>query len=386
MTTKQPSVAIISVQGDLEAQSPKPTEINYFKELNGLRALAVGLVLFHHYFSQNIAHKLRLGAMGVDIFFVLSGFLITNILMSYRQEKTFGRSLKVFYTRRALRIFPLYYLYLGLVLLLFADTINKTGLLWALFYAVNFYVVSGHLPDIVYGHFWSLAVEEQFYFFWPLVILLTSRKWLKPVIIFSIVSSFLFSLASSLILGLKYTPWLHTFSCVQALGLGGLLSILRRENASQLNFIRQYNTAIVFLSLVCFTLSVWISSVGTDVFSLIRLSSGILTFALITRLTEKKSGTRDIFRRTMNWSWMQFVGKISYGIYVYHVLVQQLLEKPMHDWFFTLNPNDGTAVSFIKTHTYIVTMPLYIVLTFLISWFSFTLIEMPFTKFKRHYT
>lgn len=148
--------------------------------LDGIRGIAILLVMTIHYFNDpqpgldNLVHKVTDGGwMGVDLFFVLSGFLITGILLDANGGAHYFIS---FYGRRALRIFPLYYLYLVLLWAVFG--IATTWPYWT--YLLNIQIaINGQWPAIPYvAHLWSLAIEEQFYLLWPLVVLLCSRRTL----------------------------------------------------------------------------------------------------------------------------------------------------------------------------------------------------------------
>jgi len=164
--------------------------------LDGLRGVAILLVLFLHFIiGQGVPAPsvlvdwwfigiVRAGWMGVDLFFVLSGFLITGILLDTKGSRHYFRQ---FYTRRVLRIFPLYYgsLVLFLILLptLFPDDQVLHDLhadaVWFWTYLYNVKVAAaGFTPSSALGHFWSLAVEEQFYLIWPIVVLCLGRRHL----------------------------------------------------------------------------------------------------------------------------------------------------------------------------------------------------------------
>jgi peptidoglycan/LPS O-acetylase OafA/YrhL len=140
--------------------------------LDGLRTLAVMMVLLGH------GTVLAMGWIGVQIFFVLSGFLITRVLLADRAATSgFGAYLGRFYTRRALRIFPIYYVYLlalTLAVALLPSLAALSGRLLAGYgYVINFYALTaGYFPSRYTDHLWSLAVEEQFYLVWPLLIAL----------------------------------------------------------------------------------------------------------------------------------------------------------------------------------------------------------------------
>lgn len=169
-------------------------------ELDGLRALAISLVVAVHFFvpepnswlSKPVHFLLSMGWLGVDLFFVLSGYLITGILLRQRQHPRYFRE---FYFRRAMRIFPIYYLILGLGLLQVGvvhgwDAVRLDELLALLSYTQNWWIALQQ-TDVLYqtdplwhfsGHLWSLSIEEQFYVFWPLLVLVLARpgfsRWL----------------------------------------------------------------------------------------------------------------------------------------------------------------------------------------------------------------
>lgn len=165
--------------------------------LDGIRGLAIALVLYHHFVIYSALspevrldyHLFRIGTsawLGVDLFFVLSGFLITGILYDAKKSQHYFRN---FYARRALRIFPLYYTFLVGVFLflpLFLEPAAKgaltDGQLWYWTYTSNIDVAIDRWQKPLHlGHFWSLAVEEQFYLIWPVVVLAFSRSALLRI-------------------------------------------------------------------------------------------------------------------------------------------------------------------------------------------------------------
>ena len=164
-------------------------ERGFIAELDGLRGIAILLVMVHRFWPRSdaglAAELAGTGWIGVDLFFVISGFLITGILLDTRGERTYFRN---FYVRRVLRIFPLYYLFVGTILLVFWSNPsfrNEAGSpLWYLFYL-------GNMPEGVLGHdvpywlgpVWSLAIEEQFYLTFPWLVALVSRKRLIHILV-----------------------------------------------------------------------------------------------------------------------------------------------------------------------------------------------------------
>src|SRR6188474_573227 len=151
-------------------------------QLDGLRTLAVTAVAVSHWTPDFLVGIVPWGT-GVQLFFVLSGFLITGILLRSRPTDhgvPLSNALRVFYARRFLRIFPLYYGVLVLCLLLGAGTIYQTWP-WHFSYVTNFYYWRyGHGDEVSdpFLHFWSLSVEEQFYLMWPLIVLVASPRTL----------------------------------------------------------------------------------------------------------------------------------------------------------------------------------------------------------------
>src|SRR5262249_12031366 len=125
--------------------------------------------------------------LGVETFFVLSGFLITGILLDNRSQELRSLVLKQFYIRRFLRIFPVFYVVLSVALLMDATGIRSTWM-WHAGYVSNIYFyLHGWLGSL--SHFWSLAVEEQFYIVWPLFILVIPSRWLAPGILLTMLAA-----------------------------------------------------------------------------------------------------------------------------------------------------------------------------------------------------
>jgi len=156
--------------------------------LDGLLTFAVLAVILHHNGPHDIAYSFNPGGLGVRLFFVLSGFLITGILLEARGaggRTGRGQVLRAFYVRRALRILPAFYAVLALGMVL--EPQIRRDWLWHATYQTNHYTaVLGHWPRAI-SHAWSLAVEEQFYLAWPLVVLFTPQRWVGRAIVTSFV-------------------------------------------------------------------------------------------------------------------------------------------------------------------------------------------------------
>lgn len=197
---------------------------------------------------------LDLGSIGVNLFFVLSGFLITGILLeSKKANETKSIVLKFFYIRRSLRIFPIYYLVILLLLLFHNNTGTniRSTFPYFLSYTQNFYFFSINAWDGPLSHLWSLAVEEQFYLIWPWVILFLNKKYLCQTIgVFISIGVF-----SQYIFRGHYLGNLLTVSCFDSFGLGALLSWLTIYGAKYLNKVYDWIKACAIVSIVVLILS-----------------------------------------------------------------------------------------------------------------------------------
>jgi peptidoglycan/LPS O-acetylase OafA/YrhL len=292
--------------------------IKYIPGLNGIRAIAVLLVIISHRFPKDhFIHVFPLGSYGVDIFFVLSGFLISRSLfyqIKKNDEHTLSRLkiVKNFFFRRILRIFPIYYLLLIFLFLTGGIIGNefKSNILWYVFYGVNYLNYYENKWFGALGHFWSLSVEEQFYIFWPLLLLFVFKKRILYLIFFMI------------IIGTIYPFFLDgktsvlTLSCVNAFGIGALLAyfeIIKPNYKSLFNTILR----IVFfpiLVLICINKMVVLIPYFSDRLAISILAVSVIGFCryrskhvLVTQILENKT--------------LNFIGIISYGIYLYHNVV-----------------------------------------------------------------
>lgn len=202
----------------------------YMPALDGLRGVAVLAVLASHWIPQ--ANRFgHVGLAGVYVFFVLSGFLITSLLLDARDAReagavTLGAALRSFFGRRLLRIFPAYYFALiGSVLVW--PKMFSADLPWNLAYLGNMRaVLLGKTTSI--NHFWSLAVEEQFYLFWPFVVMLVPRRDLFKVVTLAVVISPVWRCVA---IAMSWRHIVYTYpvwSNLDSIGLGALLAVGRR--------------------------------------------------------------------------------------------------------------------------------------------------------------
>ena len=302
--------------------------------LDGVRGVAAGLIFVYHYGGgaksqslplRTIGNLLHFGWIGVSLFFVLSGFLISGILWDGYQKPGWWRR---FYVRRSLRIFPLYYLAIGIAAgfwLLMGVPASQLGELWTYVLYLRdvptFFSRLSILPtSIEIGHFWSLAVEEQFYLFWPFVLALVAgkRQGAKRLIL----ALWLISLAwRAAAVGLHSSEWGSHFLVGRAgeLFAGAYLAMVVRGEAPErqrlfrvLPYVFGCSLALLVL-LSIFSPNYEISSPWWCTCGLALLS---ICFASMIGLALRQGIIQSIFQtRLLRW-----LGKISYGIYVYHLL------------------------------------------------------------------
>jgi peptidoglycan/LPS O-acetylase OafA/YrhL len=310
------------------------TPLGYVRQLDGVRAVAVILVIISHWFPGDIVGKFGLGAIGVDIFFVLSGFLITRILiverLNYELNPTANSRLKVirnFMVRRSLRIFPIYYLLLVLLIIFKDQFPNPVSLDWEwyFFYLQNIlFYINQAWPGGKLSHLWSLAVEEQFYLFWPWLILFVSHKWLLKIML----SFFFIGIACIYLLPVLkpgYNADLLTPSCMQAFAAGGILAYC---HIFKKNIFSSYNRVFGVLGLLAFgILALGHVGVLPSIVDLRTLVS-MITVGLISSLLYHPNAL--LYKWILGNKPIVFIGKISYGVYLFHNFVPLLVNSLFH--------------------------------------------------------
>jgi peptidoglycan/LPS O-acetylase OafA/YrhL len=306
----------------------------HIKSLDGLRGLAFLLIFYHHYALSTHATQVwvkvaaYLGGgcwVGVDFFFVLSGFLITGILLDSREAPRYFTN---FYARRALRIFPLYYTVLAVLLVLtpWLHLQWHLGHIAYLFYAQNIaFIANPDLawlhPAVSFLHLWSLAVEEQFYLLWPLVVMVAaSRRRLAWVCCGLSLGALL--LRVCLLLWLPRSEayeWCYTQLPTHMDGLlyGALAAILVR--ALPLEQVLRWARKILAYALGGMALVLALG--GIDFHSMAMALAGYpvvaAIFACVVLLALKPGSPVNRFG---NLRPLRFIGRYSYGMYVYHLL------------------------------------------------------------------
>jgi len=295
--------------------------------LNGLRGIAILLVLLYHNFAYfQITY---FGWVGVDLFFVLSGFLITRILLSAKESDHYFKN---FYIRRALRIFPLYYL--SILIFLFIEHALPLPATMSFSNHLDFYL--SYFQNLLYfqksdqplghsilNHLWSLSVEEHFYILWPwFVFYLTEKQLVRTGVIIIIASKLL-----SLILLKQGMSWVtvYTFSFVrfETLMMGALLAILI---SYRVNLIEKYTkwifalSGILILAFLGYYIAVTrsLSILNPDECVFMSQSFILTTIALFFSSVLVFALADNKFEKLLSSNTLIFLGKYSYGIYIFH--------------------------------------------------------------------
>lgn len=293
----------------------------YMPQLDSLRAFAVIAVMFQHFYGSAVGINLPIGEWGVQLFFVLSGFLITGILLNCRENAESGLStpkfqLRQFYIRRALRIWPLFYtVVLGAALIGIRPL--REDLFWHLTYTSNILVaLKGNWIGPA-SHLWSLAVEEQFYLVWPWLILWLPTKYLRPAILIAIAVAPLYKVIGYAA-GLGPIPlFVLAIACLDALGLGALLALYRKQQPTAFEDLtrdERYNW-FGFATFFCALLSClfWQSHFFVQVAGSLAVT---LFFAWL--IHRAAIGFKGAAGRLLCWKPLLYLGQISYGLYVFH--------------------------------------------------------------------
>lgn len=361
----------------------------YMPQLDALRAFAVIAVLVAHYchFVTPLARTPHWGRWGVQLFFVLSGFLITAILMRMRskierRDLTFKTGLWHFYGRRYLRLAPIYYL--TLIVLVFINPNLREYLWWYMTYLQNFLFVKMGSTDMTpmpaLNHFWTLAVEEQFYLIWPFLIIFTPRRWLVTVIVAAVCCVMPFKLFM-FALGQDISIKVLMPAQVELLGMGSLLAALHFGSVDGPARAARLVRWIFWPGLILFalyTVARYLELVYGEAFPFgdrpALLLTGPASAMLFTCLIYRAArGFTGITGAVLRLPLLIYIGKISYGMYVYHYIVAFAFER-------YLLPALGVPLPEGNFHRF----ALYTSGTILVSMASWHAIEFPLSRLKKY--
>ena len=296
-------------------------------------ALAALVVITHH-FPPVLLPGMDLGRIGVTLFFVLSGFLISRILLTLRESPPGvprSEAFRIFYARRALRILPLYYAVLLATTLL--DSRMQKAFTWHAFYLSNIKIsYDGTINAIPMNHFWSLAVEEQFYLVWPALLLLLPRALIPRALAALVAIGPISRLALWYSNGIYETAMFFSTSSLDALGLGAMLAWIRwshgvREEGSGNAYPNLAAIAgisgVLIITIYKFASTIIPSPFWTVAMyvAVVPLGWALISFWLVARAS---SGFRGNVGRLLAFRPLVWLGLVSYGLYVYHPLIPRL--------------------------------------------------------------
>lgn len=347
--------------------------MTYFKNLDGVRAIAALMVMIYHFCNGLMTTSQRgewwlkgvvFGQTGVTLFFVLSGFLITRILLSSKSKDGYFSN---FFARRTLRIFPLYYGYLALhyfVVPLFIPSEPVLGSQqWPYWLYLQNFAMTYNWDALGPWHFWSLAIEEHFYLFWPFAVYFLSEKGLFRFIIGIII----FSIGLRAFMNHEgYEVFYLTFTRFDSLAIGSLLALMELRTL----FTPKYSKTYLSLG----ALATFLMIGGWIVFDLYKYAPFIESKYLFTSLAYffgiayvlslKVDANVNNF---LSGRFLIFSGKISYGLYVYHPLAF------------------GLATYYLKGSSWGVILFLSFVFSYGMAFLSFYLFENQLLQLKKYF-
>lgn len=356
--------------------------MKHIKQLDSLRGLAVILVVVFHWLpNDSLLNTYPNRPFDVDFFFVLSGFLITSILFISRnkaEDMGIPKSLvfKNFYLRRALRIFPAYYFTVLIIVVLHKSDIVITGIkyefIYCITYTINFYFYALKYWGDLTTHFWTLAVEEQFYLIWPWVILLINKKYLLHAIVGFIIIGVV---SQSLITDMEF-GYLPTYTCFDSFGVGALISWITIFRPQHIKKMYKIFRVLAIAGLVIFII-VFINNNAIFIAPQRTLRS-LMAAWVISYIIYKGETDQLKLSFLFNNSILIFIGKISYGIYLYHLFLPwdlQLLDNYINKYL------PANAIRYIDYIHFAENLTLLI----FISWLSYTYFEKPITGLKKYF-
>jgi peptidoglycan/LPS O-acetylase OafA/YrhL len=372
----------------VSAGAPRDS-LKHIDSLDGVRGVAISLVFIFHILASNpqtgsrvlnfIVGLRGMGWVGVDLFFSLSGFLITGILFDTLQS---GHYFKNFYARRFLRIFPLYY---GVLLALFIVLHPPHYIPGRQFFLLFAYLqnlplwLSGPQSAIAgpADHLWSLAVEEQFYLVWPVLIFLIRdrRKLLWTAAVLALIAP-----VTRFVLLAHGASFQETYKLTicraDSLLAGAWLALIVRGKLRET--VLRYATAVFLLSVLLCGMIAWkTGNFGWEInYSINSYGYSIIAIAS-TSLIAMALRPNSITAKAMRASTLRFLGKYSYGIYVYHQLVFIFVAWLFRNWLkYHIHS---------KSLYHLILMVIVVSITIPLAVLSFKFYEQPFLKLKRYF-
>lgn len=366
----------MQLQLQLTGKVKKQNKLKHMIQLDALRAIAVFGVLIYHWLPQKLFlnSTVGVGTLGVKFFFVLSGFLITLVLLKTREniesnEHSIWVNIRNFYIRRFLRILPIYYLTILLTTIFFLGL--DPSFMWHFTYLSNFYY-AWHKWDIN-SPFWSLAIEFQFYLIWPLFVLFVPKKHLHKVICSTIIIAPLFRilcLKMALNDGIRIN--LLTPACFDSLGLGALLAFYTyNQNRTRAKTLLS-NLGFWIGGSLSLALIITKHHIDPGIRLVVQDSINALFFVWLVDRAARGFG--NVTASILEFKPLVSLGKISYGIYIYHSFVAGWVVPKVVNYLGFSYPK-SVGIQFV----------LNTVTTIVVAMLSWHYIEQPINNLKRHF-
>ncbi|HJT46179.1 MAG TPA: acyltransferase [Chthoniobacterales bacterium] len=296
---------------------------SYQPQFDGLRALAVLTVMADHFSSDvpnfPLPDWIHIGATGVRLFLVLSGYFITASLRRARDrmdlaEVSFGKTIGSFYWRRLLRIAPAYLVFTVIASILGLGAIRHNWP-WVLTGTVNWMIAATNQWPTTISHLWSVCVQEQFYLFWPLLILLLPRRWMLPAILSVAAAGIAFRIGCVIFSTPMIARWVLPFGSLDSLAAGAALGWYGgRLRANRFGWP---------LAVTCFGMLAVAAMLRAGDPTTFRsvLVEPLEAGAFVILVARAAEGFDGYAARFLTLPGLLFAGRISYGLYIYHALV-----------------------------------------------------------------
>lgn len=334
----------------------------YAPQLDSLRGLAIAAVLYNHLYENSSG----LGHLGVSLFFVLSGFLITDILLAIKEGGQSGRAkwtgIFNFYARRALRIWPLYFLLLSLAVAVDFQGIRAVAAWHALFASNILFAIRNEYVPWTTAPWWSLSVEEQFYLLWPFAIVLLNRRAIPWLIVGVIVSGAAFQAAIYAMGFIADRAHVLLPASTHALGAGALLAWVWRRD-------RRFPSWLPFLGAAAAVVALIVRQVPGNGW----LSDAVAVISMAALVAAAFVGVGGPIGRLLDLAPLRFLGRISFGLYLVHSFVLWVLYEKAAAKFPAL-ADTGPAVFLVGS-----------AISIAVASTSWIVLEAPINRLKRYF-
>jgi peptidoglycan/LPS O-acetylase OafA/YrhL len=369
---------------------------DHFLPLDGLRGIAILAVLLTHTYNYNgtslfgrgMESVARAGWVGVTLFFVLSGFLITGILLDTRGRTNYLRD---FFARRSLRIFPLYFAFLAVNYFLVPHVPFLLERLhrpepgrWIYYWTYTANMIewfAGPTADGrgAFGHFWSLAVEEQVYLFWPFLILMVPRRSFVPVFVGIAFLSLMWRIVTRLTAQPIDVTYCWTPANLESFAAGAIVAFLSRENP---NLLRSFAPGLAVAS-GCFIAGMWAGQRHFNFWEspvpmLTVGTTGLILFFAATIGSSITSIDRSFLNQALSVAWLRSFGKYSYAIYLFHPSVNDLVYPIVYSEYTGFIPKNTVLGGLLLA----VAVTAFSFIAAFVSWYGW---ESQFLRLKKYF-